>query len=83
MKDKRVAKYMKKLAKSVYHDIQTNFPKNQFLEPYQEEDLNDLLLTLQSCKQLFKWHTTRDRWHEVDKFEVRITFLQDLGDFDL
>ena len=83
MKDKKVAKYMKKLAKSVHEDLHMNFPKDQIMEAYKEEDFNDLLLTLQSCKHLFKWHTTRDRWHEVDGLTINVKFVDVYGDFEL
>ena len=66
MNDKKVAK---KLAKSVYKEL---INMHDISQPHQEEDFLDLIMVLSSAKCLFKWHTTRDRWHEVDKYSFDI-----------
>lgn len=72
MKDKKVAKYMKKLAKSAYEDIMNMPSESAFMQPHQEEDFLNLMMVLYSAKCLFKWHTTEDRWHEVDKYSFDV-----------
>ena len=80
MKDAKIAKYMKKLARAAHKEL-NSVPVGVPLEDPEIIDVCDWLQLFASAKFMFKWHTTRDRWHEVDDLEV--TLIEEVDRFTL
>ena len=68
MKDAKIAKAMKKLNWSIADSMDELLGEKNIwdLESWEFQDYKDYRELLNATAVVFRWHTTRDRWDEVE-----------------